>query len=159
MHNRVRTSTRPTPVVLLAIALALSLSGCPAPDDNDAYNFPDLAAIVASIDWAGDGVTRGQVDTMAGTDDYPLRASVSFSVEDWAEGQQALTDRMLAAGFTRVLDNRQSAVFEDDEWQVVVQRDGSDEDPEVKVFVNIAGSDASAVETLAPIARALGSVP
>ncbi len=96
---------------------------------------------------------------MAGVDDYPLRASVSFGVEDWAVGQGVLVDRMLAAGFTRVVDNPLSDTFSDGDWRIVVQADGPEEAPAVKVFVSIAGSDASATDTLAPVAAALGMVP
>ncbi len=159
MHNPVRSYANSAPIMSLAIVLSLLLSSCPSPDENDPPSFPNLEATVTSIDWAGDGVTRGEVEAHGGTDEFPLRVAVSFSVTDSAAGQQALTDRFLSAGLTRVEEFRHSDTFQEDDWQIHIERDGSLQNPAVKVWVNTVGNDTRAAEILAPVADALGTLP
>ncbi len=154
----VAVNRAPTPsVVLLAVLFSLLLSSCPSPDDDDPCSCPNLAAVVASIDWAGDGATRIDVDdTLEGPEGFPRRASGRLAVADTGVTLDLIAVRMSTSGAVLVSSDAFNRAYGGDGWQAVI---GVSDLAELIIHVDIATKDSEAARTLQPLIDALGVLP
>ncbi|MCP3975537.1 MAG: hypothetical protein GY720_13715 [bacterium] len=156
-----RTARHRLTMGVLAVAAAVLLSGCPPQEPADG-NYPNLEALVASIDWTGEGTAPRGVAVLPGDSELQIRTEIEYPASDSTALQVRIAERLKAfpTVFAITRDKATNAWFEGDGWYVYVATSRfGDGTPAVAVGVGTVDNDDRAVKALDPVVEVLGTIP